>query len=109
MVFVGVLVGIIITGAMIYMALNKKLAFHVRLASLGALAVMILTVIICLIIFFTDDKVHIDPSTLIVGEPVRVEEEDNLWALFVSIIFLLALFGVIAFLVFREHKKSIKQ
>ena len=92
-------------GAMIYLAVDKKSNFQTRLVSLGALAAMILTVIICLFIIFTDNRVPIDPSNLIVGAPVEVKEENNIPALLFSIIFFLALFLVIAFLAMKEHKK----
>jgi len=108
MIFIGIVIGIIIMAAMIYLALDKKSNFHTRIASLAALAVMILTIIICLIIIFSDDKVHIDPSTLIVGAPVEVKEDNNLAGLMISIIFLLALFGIILFLAMREQRKKKK-
>ena len=107
MIFVGIVIGIIIIGAMAYLALNKKSSFHIRLASLAALAVMILTVIICLIVFFSDREAPIDWSTYRVGEPVTVDEDDNsAFTLIFSIIFFLALFIIIAVLAMKEHKKS---
>jgi len=102
----GVALGIVIMAAVSYMALNKKSNFHTRLVSLAALAVMIITVIICLIIVLSDNRVPIDPSTLIVGAPVEVKEDNNLLGLVLSIIFLLAMFIVIVFLAMKEHKKS---
>jgi len=109
MIFFGVLLGIMILGAVGYLALDKKSSFHTRLAALGAIALMILTVIICLVVVMTDNRVPVDPSTLIVGAPPEVKEENNnIFALFVSIIFLLALFVVIAVLAMREHKKHKK-
>ena len=97
-------------GGMVYLALDKKSSFRLRLAALGALGIMILTIIICLIIVLTDNKVIVDESILIVGAPVEVKDDsdNNLFSLVFSIIFLLALFGVIVFLVFREHKKTNK-
>ena len=107
MIFLGVLVGIAIMGATVYLALDKKSSFPIKLAALGALAVMILTIIICLVIVLTDNRVPVDPSTLIVGAPVEVKDaDDNLFALFFSIFFLLALFVAIVVLVFREHRKN---
>ena len=95
-------------GAVIFMALNKKSNFQVRLVSLGALALMILTIIICLVIVLTDNRVPVDESILIVGAPAEVKNEgdNNLLAIFISIFFLLALFAVIFFLAMREHHKS---
>ncbi|MCL2758593.1 MAG: hypothetical protein FWD22_00040 [Treponema sp.] len=107
MIFVGVLIGIILIGGMSFLALDKKSNFHTRLASLGALALMILTVIICVFIILTDNRVPVDPSTLIVGAPVEIKDEsdNNVIALLFTIIFFLALFVVIAVLAMKEHKK----
>jgi len=110
MLFLGVVLGLVIMGAMVYMALNKKSNFQTRLASLGALALMILTVIICLFIISTDKTAPLDPSTLIVGEPVIAEkEDDDLLAVIIGVIFLLAFFTVVVILAMREHKKTKKK
>ena len=89
------------------MALDKKSTFPIRLASLGAIALMIITVIICFFIVLTDDRVPVDPSTLIVGEPAAVKEKgDNTFPLLFMIVFFAALFTVIVVLTMREHKRS---
>ena len=93
--------------AMIYLALDKKSNFQTRVASLAALAIMIITVIICLIIILSDNTVPVDPSTLIVGPPVETSEDNNIMALIFSIVFMLVLFVIIAILARREHKKSL--
>lgn len=94
-------------GVMCYLALDKKSNFHTRLASLAALAVMVLTVIICLIIVFSDNTVPVDYSTLVVGAPVEVKDDnENIFLLLFTILFFLALFVVIAVLAMKEHKKS---
>jgi uncharacterized membrane protein YhaH (DUF805 family) len=67
---------------------------------------MIITVIICLVVILSDNRVPVDPSTLIVGAPVEVSEENNIVALLISIVFLLVLFLVIAVLARREHKRN---
>ena len=108
MVF-GIILGIILLGVMTYFALDKKSSFKTRIAALGAIAIMILTVIICVIIILSDNQAPIDPSTLIVGEPTPVDEgNNNLVAIIFSIIFLLVLFIVIAYLAIREHKRNKK-
>ena len=109
MIFVGIIIGIIIIAAIAYLAIDKKSSFHTRLASLAALAVMIITIIICLIIIFSDDKVVVDPSTLIVGAPVEATEDNSIIGLIFTIIFFLALFIVIAVLAMREHRKHDKK
>ncbi|MDR0463572.1 MAG: hypothetical protein LBG94_00485 [Treponema sp.] len=106
--FLGIVLGLVIMGATVYMAINKKSTFHLRLVCLGALALMMITVIICLFVIFSDDTVVIDPSTLIVGEPAPVKEKDDsgFFVLIFSIIFFIILFAVIVFLTMREHKRS---
>ena len=104
----GVLLGIVILSATAYMALNKKSNFQTRLVALGAVALMILAVIICLIVVFSDNPVPVDPSTLIVGEPVVVDNDTNILPLIISIFFLLLLFAILFVLVMREHKKEKK-
>lgn len=107
MIFFGILVGIGLIGVMVYLALDRKSTFPTRMASLGALAVMILSIIICLVIIFTDNSVPVDESILIVGAPVETpEKKTNIAELVLMIIFLLILFALIAFLTFREHKKT---
>ena len=97
-------------GVMIYLALDKKSNFPTRLASLGALAIMIITVIISMFIILTDNTVPVDPSTLIVGAPVEVpEENNNMLAFIFSILFFLVLFIIILFLALREHKRTSKK
>ena len=107
MIYLGVLLGIGILAAVIYMALNKKSDIKTRIASMAALALMIITVIICLVLVFTDNRVPIDESVLIVGAPVEVRKDnENTGPLLLLIVFLIALFFLIGFLAIREHKKS---
>ncbi|MCL2720046.1 MAG: hypothetical protein FWD47_01730 [Treponema sp.] len=110
MIFLGVILGIAIMGAVSYMALNKKSSFQIRLVSLIALAVMVLTVIICVIIYFsTGTEVPIDWSTYRVDQPIEVKDESNPIAIILTILFFLTLFVVIAVLAMKEHKKQNKK
>jgi len=107
--FFGIIIGIAIMGATAYMALDKKSNFQTRLVSLGALALMILTLIICIVLVLTHHSVPVDESVVYVGVPEKVEEEEegnNLLAIIVSIVFLLVLFLVVMFLALRENKRS---
>ena len=110
MTYLGVLIGIIIMAVMVYLAVDKKSNFPTRIASLAALALMILTVAICIYIVMTDNRVPVDPSVLIVGAPVEVKEDknDNLGVVALLIIFLIALFSIIAFIAMKENKKQVK-
>jgi cbb3-type cytochrome oxidase subunit 3 len=108
MTYLGVLLGIVIMAAMIRLAVNRKSNLPVRIASLAALALMILTIIICIFIIFTDNRVPVDPSVLIVGAPVEVKEDknDNFWVMILLIIFLIAVFSAITYLAMKENKKQ---
>jgi cytochrome bd-type quinol oxidase subunit 2 len=107
MILAGVLIGVVTLAGIIYLALNKKSNLIIRLACLGAIALMFITLIICIIVILSDKTVPIDPSTLIVGAPLEIKDEkNNSVSIVFSIIFIVVLFGVISFLVMKEHKKS---
>jgi len=107
MTYVGILLSIAIFSGVISMAFNKKSNFATRVASLIALALMVLTIIICLIVGFTDNKVVVDESVLIVGAPVETKKtgKDNMLVLILLIIFLVLFVVVIAILSIKEHRK----
>ena len=108
MIFIGILIGIIILSAMIYLAVDKKSSFIIRMASLGAIALMFIALIICLIIILTDNSVPIDPSTLIVGAPPPVKEKKNsLFPIILTIIIMVTMFVVIAVIAMKEYKKTL--
>jgi len=108
MIYLGIFLGILIMSAMIYMAVDKKSSPAVRLVCLIALGVMVLTVIICLFIIFTDNRVPVDESVLIVGAPVEIKSDSgaNIWILLLLVIILLGLFVMIAFFTMRENRKN---
>ncbi|MCL2209701.1 MAG: hypothetical protein FWC19_05645 [Treponema sp.] len=109
MIFIGVLIGVIIMSAMVYMALDKKSNFTVRIACLAAIAVMILTLLICLFLIFTDNKVVIDESVLIVGAPVETKKDDgnSIWIIIVLGVFLFALLALVAYQSLKEKRNTI--
>jgi len=111
MIYLGVLLGIGIMAAMVYMIFDKKSNRAVRLACLIALGVMVLTVIVCLVIVFTDNRVPVDVSTLIVGaEPeTKPKNSTNSMVLILLIIFLIAFFVFIAFTAMHENKKNLQK
>jgi len=107
MIFAGIVIGIAILAAMIYLALDKKSTLVIRLACLGAIALMFITMVICAIIILNDNTVPIDPSVLIVGAPTEKKEVKNNSAAVISIIVVVvALFVFIAVLTMREQKKN---
>jgi len=108
MIFVGILIGIVILAAMVYLAVDKKSTLTIRFASLGAIALMFITLVICIIVVLSDNTVHTDPSVLIVGAPPEVKEDkNNSFAIIFSIIFVIILFVIIAVIAMREHKKTL--
>jgi len=111
MVYLGVILGVGIMTAMIYMALDKKSSFQTRIAALIAIALMMITVVICVVIVLTDNRVPVDPSKLIVGEPPEVAEggSGNLMVILLLIIFLIGIFILIAIMAMRENKRHIKK
>jgi ABC-type Fe3+ transport system permease subunit len=111
MIFFGVVLGLGILSATVFMALDKKSNLPVRIASLAAIAIMLLTIIICLIIGFTDNRVPVDESVLIVGAPAEVKKEGsgNNMILALLIIFMVVFFLVIALLSIHENSKQKKK
>jgi len=109
MIYLGILLGVGIMAAMVYLAFDKKTSPAMKKACLVALGIMVLTVIVCLFLIFTDTRAPVDPSRLIVGEPPgKKDTGNNIWVLILLVIFLIAIFSVIVFLAMREQKKNLK-
>jgi len=111
MVFFGVVLGIGIMAGTVYMALDKKSTFQVRIACLIAIALMMITVILCVFIALTDNRVPVDESVLIVGAPVETKKDEggNTMVLLLMIIFMIGIFVLLAILSMRENRKHIKK
>jgi cytochrome bd-type quinol oxidase subunit 2 len=108
MIFFLVIVGLATFGGIIYLAVSPQSNFKIRIAALGALALMITTVIICMVTFFKKSGTpkqkllpDMDPSDL---PPVSTEH--NIPMLIMLVIFLIALFTMVAIVSMREYKKS---
>jgi amino acid transporter len=108
MIIMGIILGIAIMGAMVFLIFDKKSAPTVRVASLIALGIMVLTVIICIFMIFTDNRVPVDPSVLIVGAPVetKAENSSSIWIILLLILILVGLFAVVAIHTIRENRKN---
>jgi len=107
MILIGSIIGIIVLAAMVYLAVDKKSSFIIRLASLGAIALMFIALIICIIIILSDNTVPIDPSTLIVGAPPPVKEKkSNLFPIILTIVLMVTMFVSIAVVAMKENKKN---
>ena len=109
MVFFGVILCIGIIIAMVYLAFNKKSSLVIKIASLVALGVMVLAVIVCLFFIFMDNRVPVDQSRLIVGAPVEVKKEgdNNNMVFLLFVILLIVMFAIIVVLAVHEHKKNL--
>jgi heme A synthase len=107
MIYFAGIIGIIILASMIYMALRKESNFATRIACLIALAIMILSIIVCLFIIFMGGHEPVDESVLIVGSPVRQapKEKSNLMVMLFLAIILVILFVLITLMSLREQHK----
>jgi NADH:ubiquinone oxidoreductase subunit 4 (subunit M) len=110
MIIFGILLSVAIMAAMVYLALSKKSSFSIRLASLIALALMIIAVIVCLFMIFGNPAASVEKSAFARENPVPIQaEEDSISiALLLLIVFLLAFFVLVVILVFRERRKSLQ-
>jgi len=106
--FFLVVLGLAALGGVIYMALAKKSSFKVRVVALGALAVMILTVIICI---FISIKVVSTPQQIILPDALPSDipppqTGNNSFMMIMFMIFMVGLFVVIFVLAMREQKRA---
>jgi cytochrome bd-type quinol oxidase subunit 2 len=110
MVFFGVILGIGIMSGMVYLALDKKSSFQIRIASLIAIAIMMATVILCVFIVLTDNRVPVDESVLIVGAPVEVKQtrSGNTMVLLLLVIIMVVICILLAILSMHENRKHLK-
>jgi uncharacterized membrane protein len=108
MIVFGIILGVIIMGAMVFLIFDKKSTPAMRIASLIALGIMVLTIIVCVFLIFTTDKVVVDQSVLIVGAPVETkkESESSFWIMLLLIIILVGLLGLVAFHTIKENNKN---
>ena len=107
MVFL-ILISLITLGGIIYLAVSSQSSFKLKVTALGALALMVTTVIICMIRFLKSSAVpkqrllpDMDPSDL---PPVPTGH--NMPMLIMLIIFLIALFTMVVIVSMRENKRT---
>ena len=106
--YVLIALGVITLAGITYMAVSRKSSFFVRIASLGALSLMVITVVICLLFAFgvigtSASAVPVLPDAASSSAPA---EKGNAFSLIIFIVILVALFLVIVFLSMREQKRS---
>ena len=99
---------IFVTG-IVYLAVSRKSSLKVRIAALGALALMFLTAIICLFIFFGDNSVTIiteaGPDSYPFEDPPAVKNNNNM-ALVLFIIFFIIMFLMVLIISIREQRRK---
>jgi heme A synthase len=108
MLVVSAIIGALILGVMVYLALSKKSRYWIRVAALIALGVMILSVIVCLIAILSG-RAAVVGNQFIADMPLPVEpprSAGNLLAYVIMIIFLLTLFIVVLILSIQEQRKG---
>jgi len=106
MVFL-IILGVITLVAVIFFAVSKKSSFIMRIAAVGALALMVVTVIVCLIIIFstsTAPQVLILPDMSDYDEPS--ESGNSIILMLVAILVFIAMFATVLLISMKEHKKS---
>lgn len=111
MMALGIITGIAILAGMIYTALSKKSSSRVRIASLIALAVMIITLIICVILIFSTDTAFVDESIVhVIPPPHHAEPARDVTNVFLLLFFILLLAGLLAAVTvtsLKEHRKNL--
>jgi hypothetical protein len=106
MVFL-IILGIAIMAGIIYLAVSKKSTFMVRIAALGALALMVATVIVC-IVMFAKGSARAQPMLLPdmdISDIPPMPSGGPSMTLIMFIIFMLALFAMVTALSLREQGK----
>jgi divalent metal cation (Fe/Co/Zn/Cd) transporter len=102
-----VIISLALLAGMVYIAISAKSDFTVRVAALGALALMIIAVIVCIFIFFKGTQAQpfillpdVDPAD------VPPPSGNNPFTMVMFAFFLIALFVMVFILAMREHKRS---
>jgi len=103
-----VLLGLGTLSVVIYMAVSRKSTFMVRIVALGALAIMVLAVIICLVVFFKTG-VKVEPVLLPDMLPSDIPPPSkgaNALTMVLFVVFLVALFVVVTVVALREQRRN---
>jgi cytochrome bd-type quinol oxidase subunit 2 len=99
-------VGIAIMAGVIFLAVSPKSDFKVRVAALGALGLMVVTVIVCIVLYF---KAVATPQQLILPDMMPSDmpppATSHSGTMIMLIIFMVALFVVIFILALKEQKR----
>jgi hypothetical protein len=107
MVFL-IILGVVMAGGVVFLAVSKKSSFKIRIAALGALSLMALSVIVCMLIYYKGakaPKMLILPDTLPSDIPPP-QSEGNIVTLVILIILLIALVVTVSVVSIREQKRA---
>ena len=105
--FFLVVLGIIAFVGVVFMALSRKSSFKMRIAAIGALALMIMTVIVCVILIFTapeEEKVLMLPD--MTGYEAPPAQSSNIIIMLIAFALLIALFVIVLIMSLREQRRS---
>jgi heme A synthase len=107
MVFL-IILGVAVMGGVIYLAVSKKSSFKIRLAALGALALMALSVVVCIFVYSKSAKT---PKILILPDALPSDipppqSENNIVMVVMLLIFMIALVVTVSVVSMREQKKA---
>jgi ABC-type Fe3+ transport system permease subunit len=107
MVFL-IILGVAVFGCFIFLAVSKNSTFKIRVAALGALVLMVLSVVVCMIIYNKSakaPKVFILPDTL-PSEIPPPQAESNIFMMVMFLIFMIVLVVAVSVISIREQKKA---
>jgi len=99
--------GVVTLIGVVYLAISQKSSLRVRLTALGALALMVITVIICLLLVFGVIKtaattVQLPPDAELTGAPPV--PGPNVTMMILLIVFLIAVFVLVLVLSLKQRK-----
>jgi hypothetical protein len=108
MLLVIVPLSVILLGVIVYFALSPRSSKILRLATLGALVAIMLSIVICAIIIFAGmDTAGGEPvmPDFFAGETPQAAPKGNSFVLFLLAVFLLVFLGIVVFLSMKERKR----
>jgi len=98
---------VVMMGGVAYLAISKKSTLKIRIAAIGALALMIVSVIVCMVVYVKGDtapKQLFLPDMMPSDMPPPVK--DSPVTMIMLVIFMIALFAVVFVLAMREQRRS---
>jgi hypothetical protein len=109
MLYAIIPLSVILLGVIVYFALSRRSSKIIRLSALGALGAIMLSIIICAIIIFTNvGSAGNEPvmPDFFAAEPPPEAPQGNFMALSFLALFLLAFLGSVIFLSLKERKRQ---